>query len=760
MKTKSESAIQADGNPSVAADSAQISPLRSLSRRDFIRVSALTGGGLALSLYLPNAAAAEVAPALDNTAKVFTPNAFIRITPDNIVTIVAKNPEAGQGVKTSLPMIVAEELGADFSKVKIEQGALDPQLGPQFAGGSLSTPMNYDLLRRAGAVARTLLIQAAAKVWDVPVSECGVEKSCVIHRPTGRVLTFGELATKAAALPLPDEKTIELKKPDDFKLLGSRVGGVDNPGIVTGKRLFGLDQKIAGMDYAVYIKCPVFGGKVVSANLDEIKTLPGVRDAFVLDGSADYYGLMPGVAIVADSTWSAFKARQSLKVEWAEGPAGNDSSSGYEATANQLAEQPGQVLQNDGDVTAALAGATKVVTARYSYPYIHHATLEPMNATARPTEDGGMEILAPTQTPGDALEIAAKTLKIPKDKIKVRFTRIGGGFGRRLSNDYVAEAVAIAAKTGRPVKLTTTREDDMQHGHYRPSGWHNFKAGLDAQGNVVAWHNHFVTVGLNDAQQPARAAGMSPVEFPGRFVPNYRFEQSIVNTNVPTSWLRAPGSNALAFVFQSFIDELAHAGSQDPLAFRLSLLGPDRKVPGAGKNDPPYNTERMKGVLRLVGEKSGWGSALPRGSGRGVAFHFSHLGYVAEVAEVSVARDGTLKVHRVTVAADVGPIINLSGAENQIQGSIIDGLSSAWLQEITLARGRVAQSNFNDYPLLRINDAPAEIAIHFIESANPPTGLGEPALPPLPPAVCNAIFAATGRRVRQLPLTKSDLRWT
>ncbi|HEY4247694.1 MAG TPA: xanthine dehydrogenase family protein molybdopterin-binding subunit [Lacunisphaera sp.] len=731
-----------------------------LNRRDFLRISGLAGGGFAIAFYLPGAAFGEVAPALDDTAKAFTPNAFIRITPDNVVTIVAKNPEMGQGVKTSLPMIVAEELGADFSKVKIEQGTLDPQLGPQFAGGSMSTPMNYEPLRRAGAVARTLLVQAAATTWGVPVAECEVEHGSVIHRPSGRLLTFGELAGKAAALPLPDEKNIELKKSETFHLLGSRVGGIDNPAIVTGQPLFGLDQKIAGMDYAVYVKCPVFGGKVSRANLDEIKSLPGVRDAFVVEGTADYFGLMPGIAIVADSTWSAFKARRALKAEWNEGSAASDSSASYERAATELAAKPGEILQNDGDLDAALAGPVKVVTARYTYPYLYHATLEPMNATARPTGDGGMEIFAPTQTPGDAQEIAAKTLGVSKEKIKIHFTRSGGAFGRRLSNDYVAEVAAIAAKTGRPVKLTTMREDDAQHGHYRSTGWHNLNGAVNSTGELVAWHNHFITIGLNSTDKVGRAADMSAVEFPGRFVPNYRFERSIISTNVPTSWLRAPGSNALAFVFQSFIDELAHAAGQDPLVFRLSLLGPDRKVPGPGKHDRPYDTGRMKGVLKLVAEKSDWEAPLPRGSGRGIAFHFSHLGYVAEVAEVSVSRGGQLKVHRVTVVADVGPIMNLSGAENQVQGSVIDGLSAAWLQEITLDQGRVAQSNFNDYPLLRINNAPAKIDVHFIRSDNPPTGLGEPALPPLPPAVCNAIFAATGHRIRELPLSKTNLSWT
>jgi isoquinoline 1-oxidoreductase subunit beta len=731
----------------------------SLNRRDFLRVTALAGGGFALGLATLPEALAQTAGALDNTARQFTPNPFIRISPDGTVTLIAKNPEVGQGVKTSLPMIIAEELEVEMDQIVIEQAALDPQLGPQFAGGSLSTPMNYDTLRRAGATARTMLIQAAAQTWGLSPDELEAEKGTVVHRASGRRLSYGELATKAATLPLPDESAIRLKEPEEFKLLGSRIGGVDNPAIVTGAPLFGLDQKVPGMLHAVYQKCPVFGGKVARANLDQIRGMPGVKDAFVLEGTSNYHGLMPGVAIVADSTWAAFKARNALRVTWDEGAGASQSSAGYEARAAELAAGAGSVLRNDGDVAAALAAAAKVVEARYFYPYIHHATLEPMNAMAWPTPDGGMEILAPTQTPQAGLDLVAQTLGIAKEKIKVRFTRIGGGFGRRLANDYVVEAAAIAQKTGVPIKLIWTREQDTQHGHYRPGGWHHFKGGLDAAGNLTAWFDHFVTVGLNNDKDPARSAGMSPVEFPGRWVPNYRLEQSVISTNVPTGPLRAPGSNALAFVIQSFIDELAHAAGRDPVEFRLALLGEDRLVPAPNPQAPAYDTKRMKDVIRRAAEKSGWGKSLPRGTGMGVAFHFSHRGYVAEVAEVSVARDGTLKVHRVTVATDVGPIMNLSGAENQIQGSVVDGLSGAWLQEITLENGRVVQGNFDTYPLLRITETPV-VDAHFIESANPPTGLGEPALPPLPPAVCNAIFAAIGKRIRSLPLTKHDLRWS
>ena len=731
-----------------------------MDRRSFLKVSSLAGGGFVLSYVLgPVDLLAQPAGALDNTARVFTPNPFIRITPDGIITIIAKNPEVGQGVKTSLPMIVAEELEADFSKVVIEQAPLDAQLGPQFAGGSLSTPMNYDLLRKAGATARTMLVEAAAQTWGVPAAELTAENGTVVHRATGRRLTYGELAAKAATLPVPDENSLRLKEPDEFKLLGSRVGGIDNPAIVTGQRLFGLDQKVPGMRYGVYQKCPVFGGKVVSANLDRIKSLPGVSDAFVLAGTANYSGLLPGVAIIADSTWTAFKAQRELRVTWAEGAGASQSSAAFEAQAAALAAKSGTLVKEDGDTAGALAGAAKVLEAKYFYPYIHHATLEPMNGLAWPTPDGGIEILSPTQTPQGAQDLVAQTLGIAKEKVKVRFTRIGGGFGRRLANDYVVEAAAIAQKAGGPVLVTWTREEDMRHGFYRPAGWHNLKAGLDARGDIVAWHDHFVTVGLNSEKDVGRSAGMSPVEFPSRFVPNFRLEQSIISTNVPTGPLRAPGSNALSFVFQSFIDELAHAGGRDPVEFRLALLGADRQIPPTNPQGVVWDTKRMKDALKMAAEKSGWGKKLPRGSGQGVAFHFSHRGYVAEVAEVSVATDGTLKVHRVTVVSDVGPIMNLSGAENQVQGSVIDGLGAAWLQEITIENGRVVQGNFNDHPLLRINDAP-QIDVHFIQSKNPPTGLGEPALPPLPPAVCNAIFAATGKRLRSLPISKHDLRWT
>ncbi|MDB6115120.1 MAG: iorB [Lacunisphaera sp.] len=730
-------------------------------RRSFIKVSALAGGGFALSYYLsPVEALAQVATpaqsgALDNTARVFTPNAFIRIYPDGTVKIMAKTPDSGQGVKTALPMIIAEEMDVEIDKVLIEQADFDPVYGGQTAGGSRTIPSSYEPMRRAGAVARAMLITAAAQQWGVSPDELSTENGAVLHKLTGRALTYGELALKAALLPVPDAKNVRLKDPSEFKIIGSRVGGVDNPSVVTGQPLFGIDTKLPGMRYAVYERCPAFGGKAVSANLDKIKTLPGVRDAFILPAAP---GLQTGVAIVADSTWAAFSARKQLQVVWNEGDQTAQSSTVYDATAIALGAKAGTVVRNDGDVEAAFAGAKAVIEGAYSYPFISHATLEPQNCTAWFKGDT-LEIWAPTQNPGGSLDQIAGAAGLSKDRIKIHVTRSGGGFGRRLNNDYSVEVVAIAKQAGAPVKLTWSREDDMRHDYYRPVGWHFLKGAVDAAGKLSAWKNHFVTIGLNSTGAVASSAGLGPDELPARFLPNYRLEQSIQSTIVPTGPLRAPGSNGLAFVMQSFIDELAHAAGRDPLEFRLELLGEDRALPSGGGRGPTYDTGRMKGVLRKVGEISGWGKKLPRGRGLGVAFHFSHSGYVAQVAEASVAPDGTLKVHQVWCAVDVGPVINRSGAESQIQGAITDGLSAAWLQEITIDHGRTVQGNFNDYPLLRINDAP-RVEIAFIESKNPPTGLGEPGLPPTPPAVCNAIFAATGKRIRQLPIRKTDLRWS
>jgi isoquinoline 1-oxidoreductase subunit beta len=734
---------------------------RSLDRRSFLKLTALAGGGIAFGLYVSSlpAALAEVTSA---SATEFTPNAFIRISPQGVVTIIAKNPEIGQGVKTALPMIIAEELEVPWEKVVVEQASLDSRYGVQSAGGSTAIPGNYDQGRRFGAAARVTLVNAAAQTWNVPASECFAESATVIHRPSGRKLTYGELVAKAATLPPPDLKTVPLKDPKDFKIIGRRIGGVDNQKIVTGQSLFGIDQKRPGMLHAVYVRCPCFGGKVVSANTAEIEKLPGVRAVFTIAGSNDLFGLLPGVAIVANSTWAAFSAREQLKVTWDESPRPEFSSPAFAAKAIELAKGTTKTeTRHSGSVDEALAAAAKTVEAEYHYPYLAHAPLEPQNCTAI-FKDGRLEMWSPTQTPIPALATVSKALDLPKENITIHLVRAGGSFGRRIMNDFMAETAAIAQKMpGTPIKVTWTRTQDLQHDYYRSAGWHFLKGGVDAAGKLTVWHNDFVTLGTNSIEKTGNGGDVNGDEFPSRFIPNFRLNRSIIESNLPTGYWRAPGSCGYGWAFQSFIDELAHAGGRDPVEFRLEILGADRDVPvSGGGRGRPYSATRMKNVLRLAAEKAGWGKTQrPRGQGQGVAFHYSHAGYVAIVADVTVAQDGTLKVDKLTAAVDVGPIVNLSGAENQVQGSLIDGLGAAWFLEITVENGRVQQTNYADYPLIRMADSP-KIETYFIESNNPPTGLGEPALPPVAPAVCNAIFAATGKRIRTLPIQNTDLSWS
>ncbi len=566
---------------------------------------------------------------------------------------------------------------------------------------------------------------------------------------------------------MPDLSKLKMKDPADYKIIGHTQPGTEVHNIVTGKPIFAIDVKVPGMLYAVFEKCGVFGGKVVKANLDEIKKMPRIVNAIVVERPDITDAVLPGdpglesgIAIIADTWWQAQQARKKLVVTWNEGPRNTHSSVAYAQKAEEMSKAaPQRTLRSDGDIDAGFKAAAKTVEAAYSYPFIAHAPLEPQGATAQ-YQDGKLEIWSNSQIPGNGRRLAAQATGVSEKDITLHMVRGGGGFGRRLTNDYMVEAAYIAKEAGVPVKLLWSREDDMAHDYYRPGGFQFLKAGVDAQGKIVAWNNHFVSYG--DGERFVSAGAMGPTEFPQRFVPNYQLQSSVQPLAIRTGSLRAPSSNAFAFVIQSFIDELAHAAGKDPLQFRLDLLNSGTPAaPLANGRPTGMDADRMKGVVQLVAEKSGWGKkTLPKGTAMGVAFHFSHLGYFAEVAEVKVDANSKIKVNKVWVAADIGSqIINPGASENLAQGAVIDGMSEMMGQEITVDKGRVVQSNYDKHTMVRLTQTPPEIQIDFLKTNFPPTGLGEPSLPPILPAIANAIFSATGKRVRQLPIAKAGYSW-
>ena len=711
-----------------------------MKRRAFLKVSLLTSGALLVGVGCERESTPGSVP-----GEAWAPNLYVRLNPDGTVAIVSKNPEAGQGVKTAFPMVVAECLDVDWNKVSVEQAPLDDRYGRQAVGGSRGTPDGWDDLRIAGTAVRHMLIAAAAARWGVAADKCTTGDGSVLHTPSERQLPYESLLEAAATMPVPDADELELKsRPEEFKLLGSFVPGVDNHKILTGQPLFGSDVRLDGMLYAVFEKCPAFGGRVTSANVEEIRGLPGVTDAFIVEGTDNLAGLLPGVAIVAETWWEAQSARRKLRVEWDKPHA--DSTIEYNRQARTLRDGAGETLRHDGDVEAAMDSAARVVEASYYYPFVSHANMEPQTCTAMFRDDGSLELWAPSQNPRGGRELIANTLGISEDRIHVNLERIGGGFGRRLRHDFMVEVAWIAREVGRPVQLQWTREDDMRHDFYRPAGWHDFRAGIDGDGRMVAFDHHFITFGRDG--ETVSGAGLSPRHYPAGLVPNFRLRQSIIETNVPTGPWRSPGHSAYCWAYQSFFDEVALAAGRDQLEFRLDLLS---RVYG----EAPLDVERTAGTLRVAAEKAGWGKRDP-GPNRalGMAFHYDHGGFVSHVAEVSA--DGSdVKVEKVFSAVDIGPVINMSGAKNQVEGAVVDALSTAQL-EITFADGAAQQGNFNDYPLLRIDQAP-EVEVHFIQSDNSPSGLGEPPFAPATPAIANAIFAATGTRIREMPFRRAGI---
>lgn len=722
--------------------------LSPLDRRTFFKVSALAGGGLALEALVP-------AP-LMSAGKAATPaaalNAFVSIMPDGAITIMSKNPEIGQAISTSLPMLIAEELDADWDKLEVRQADANTRLyGFQMAGGSTAIPMNWMPMRQVGAAARDLIVRAAAAEWGVPAAELSTEKSVVYHVMSKRRAHYGTFAAKAAELTPTAPSELKLKDPSQFTLVGTPALGKFPPRIVRGEPIYGIDTRLPGMLYAYYERSPVIGAKLKSADLSEVLKRPGVKHAFTVTGNGNPAELVDGVAIVANSWWLAWDARNALKAEWDDAYGKDHSSKVYAAKAAALLDQvPAHVLRSDGDLAAARARAAKRVTAHYSYPFVCHMAMEPQNCTAL-FEDGKLTFWAPTQLPQPGIDMAAKLLGIQSADVTVHMTRIGGGFGRRLINDTMAQAAAIAKQVpGVPVQLILSREADTTHGFYRPGGWHAYEALLDDSGKVIGFANHLV--GFSTDGKAVRGGEMRAQEFPAGLVDNFLLGQTNIDTMITTGPMRAPFSNAIAFASQSFLDEVALAGGRDLPSLLLEMLRTPVEMPSGRPGRAGFDSERARGVIEKVVAMADWQNRKrPAGMGLGMAFYFSHQGYFAEVVEAKV--DGTeISVPRVWVAADVGSqIVNPSGALNQVKGAVIDGLGQALAQAVTFVDGQAQQANFDTHPVARHTLAP-EIAVEWVITKNQPTGLGEPALPPVIPALTNAVFAATGKRVRSLPI--------
>jgi isoquinoline 1-oxidoreductase beta subunit len=720
-----------------------MSAIRNLSRRGFLKASALAGGGLVLGVYLPQLDGR--AAAADENVKTFAPNAFVRIGTDDSVTVLINHSEMGQGTFTSLSLLVAEELDADWSKVRAEHAPVDPAynhtgFGIQMVGGSTSTWTEWERLRKAGASARAMLIAAAAETWKVEPKSCRAENGQVIHADSGRKLSFGKLAEAASRLKPPDDVT--LKDPKDFKLIGKPTKRLDTPEKVNGTGVFGLDVKVPGLLVALVARPPVFGGKLKSVNAERTKAAAGVRHVVEIER---------GVAVVADGFWPAKRGREALEIVWDEGPLATLDSRAQREQYAELAKKPGAVAKKAGDVTAAMGRAAKKFEAVYEMPYLAHAPMEPLNCVADVRPDG-CDVWTGTQFQTGDRDAAAQLTGLKPEQVKVHTTLLGGGFGRRavIDSHFVREAVEISKAVKAPVKVIWTREDDIRGGYYRPAAYHAISAGLDGAGNPVAWQHRIVCQSfiagtpfegfvIKDGVDETSVEGAADLPYA---VPNLLVDWQKAPGGVPTLWWRSVGHSHNAFVVETFLDELAHAAGKDPYEYRRALLG---------------QHPRHKRTLELAADKAGWGKPPPEGRGRGIALHESFGSFVAQVAEVSVSGEGKVRVHRVVCAIDCGPTVNPDGVRAQMEGGVAFGLTAALYGAITFEKGRVKQRNFHDYPILRMNEMP-EVEAHIVPSTDKMGGVGETGVPPIAPAVANALFALTGKRVRRLPIRAEDLK--
>lgn len=718
-----------------------------ISRRTFIATGAVAGTGLIIGvrLYPPSVFAAEKEKAPPNPF-----DAFIHIKPDGQVSLIVAKSEMGQGILTGLAMILAEELEVDFNSVKVEQAETRPDIYAHMGtGGSGSTRENYMPLRRAGATVRELMITAAATQWKVPRTGCVASKGAVLHAASSRRATYGELVEAASKLPIPDQTKAPLKDVSKFEVIGHPVPRVDIPSKANGSAQFGVDVRVPGMLFAVVARCPTFGGKATHFDAAKAKAMPGVRDVFEIPAITPDKHTAGGIVVVADSTWTAMKARDALQITWDNGPAASESSDALSESLRAAASKPGKRVRNDGDVDAALSKSQKPLEAIYEFPFLAHATMEPMNITVAPGTDA-CEVWAPTQAPDWVQGTVAEILKLPPKKVTVHTTLMGGGFGRRYMADYPAEVAQIAKAVGKPVQLVWTREDDMTHDFYRPAACHRMRGAVDSTGHPSAWSHTIASTSIQAFMDPKAAPEETEVggakEMPYA-IPNVRLEYNPAASSVPRAWWRSVENSFNGFAVECFIDELAAAAGQDPVQFRRSLLVKPANWKAKSEEDP--DPARLRGVLDLAAEKSGWSKPLPKGKGRGIAAYCSFGSYFAEVAEVSITGK-TFTIDRIVAAVDCGRVINPESVRSQTEGAIIYGLSAALKNAITIRNGAVEQNNFDGYDPVRINEAPP-IEVYLVDSDKAPGGMGEPGLPPIAPAVANAVFAASGQRLRRLP---------